>query len=76
MFHYYVLNHKGCVMLLYFKDEHDLEALRIAMGYYFHNEIVDNPNKLPPRALLGLASRFIRIIEQLDEELEYYEIEK
>lgn len=60
-------------MLLYFKDEHDLEALRIAMGYYFHNEIADNPNKLPPRALLGLASRFIRIIEQLDKELEYYE---
>ena len=60
-------------MLLYFKDEHDLEALRIAMGYYFHNEIVDNPNKLPPRALLGLASRFVRIIEQLDEELDYYD---
>ena len=63
-------------MLLYFKDEHDLEALRIAMGYYFHNEIVDNPNKLPPRALMGLASRFIRIIEQLDGELEYYEAQK
>lgn len=76
MFHYYVLNHKGCMMLLYFKDVHDLEALRIAMGYYFHNEIVNlanNPNNLSSREILGLASRFVRIIDQLDEELDYYD---
>lgn len=64
------------MMLLYFKDETDLKALRIAMGYYFHNEIVDNPNKLSPRDLLAIAGRFMRIIEQLDKELEYYDTSK
>lgn len=60
-------------MLLYFKDEYDLKALRIAMGYYFHHEIAENPNKLKPRELMQIASRFIRIIDQLDKELEYYD---
>ncbi len=73
MFHYYLLNYKGCVMLLYFKDENDLKVLLIAMGYYFHNEIAENPNKLSTRELLAIASRCIRIIDQLDKELEYYD---
>lgn len=60
-------------MLLYFKDEYDLKALRIAMGYYFHNEIVGNSNKLSPQELLQIGGRFIRIIDQLDKELDYYD---
>lgn len=60
-------------MLIYLKDTNDLRALRIGMGYYFHNEIAENPNKLSSQDLLTLASRFIRIINQLDKELEYYD---
>lgn len=67
-------------MLIYLKDVHDLEALRIGLGYYFHNEIAEkideNTNKLPPRDLLAIAARFVRLIDQLDKEIEYYEIEK
>lgn len=61
-------------MLIYLKDENDLKVLRIALGYYFHIEIAENPNKLSPQDLLALSSRFIRLIDQLDKELEYYEI--
>ena len=61
------------MMLLYFKDEDDLMALRIAMGYYFHNEIAENTEKFSAQELLIIASRFIRIIEQLDEEIKYYD---
>lgn len=60
-------------MLIYLKDENDLKALRIGLGYYFHNEIAENPNKLSARELLTIASRFIRLIDQLDKELEYYD---
>ena len=60
-------------MLIYLKDVNDLKALRIALGYYFHNEIAENPNKLPPRDLLAIAARFIRLIDQLDKEIEYYD---
>ena len=64
-------------MLIYLKDEHDLEALRIGLGYYFHNEIAEkideNLNKLPPRDLLAIAERFVRLIDQLDKEIEYYD---
>lgn len=64
-------------MLIYLKDAHDLEALRIGLGYYFHNEIAEkideNLNKLPPRDLLAVAARFVRLIDQIDKELEYYD---
>lgn len=64
-------------MLIYLKDVDDLKALRIGMGYYFHNEIAEkideNLNKLPPRDLLTLAARFVRLIEQLDKEIDYYD---
>lgn len=64
-------------MLIYLKDVKDLQALRIGMGYYFHNEIAEkideNLNKLPPRDLLAVASRFVRLIDQIDKELEYYD---
>lgn len=64
-------------MLIYLKDENDLKALRIGLGYYFHNELAEKRaeylNKLPPRDLLSIVSRFIRLIEQLDKEIEYYE---
>lgn len=65
-------------MLLYFKDVQDLEALRIAMGYYFHDlaENIDNIDNISSQELLKIVSRFTRIIDQLDEELDYYEIEK
>ena len=39
MFHYYLLNHKGCVMLLYFKDEYDLKAYEKAMEEYKKNPV-------------------------------------
>lgn len=67
-------------MLIYLKDVKDLEALRIGLGYYFHNEIAEkidkNLNKLPPRELLpvlAIAARFIRLMDQIDKELEYYD---
>lgn len=64
-------------MLIYLKDVNDLRALRIGLGYYFHNElsekIDENTNKLPPRYLLALVARFVRLIDQLDKEIEYYD---
>lgn len=64
-------------MLIYLKDVKDLEALRIGLGYYFHNEIAEkideNLNKLPPRELLAIAARFVRLIDQIDKELDYYD---
>lgn len=63
-------------MLLYFKDVHDLIALRIAMGYFFHHEVAENTDNFSAQELLKVASRFIRIIEQLDKEIEYYETQK
>lgn len=67
-------------MLIYLKDVKDLEALRIGLGYYFHNEIAEkideNTDKLPPRDLLAIAARFVRLIDQIDKEIEYYETDK
>ena len=34
MFHYYVLNHKGCMMLLNFESVNELKQLKEALEYY------------------------------------------
>lgn len=34
MFHYYVLNHKGCMMLLNFDGVNELKQLKEALEYY------------------------------------------
>lgn len=76
MFHYYILNHKGCVMLLNFDGVNELKQLKEALEYYkeylfevwCNNETdAENNKKLEDNK---------KLVQKIVKEIEYYEIKK
>ena len=69
MFHYYLLNHKGCVMLLNFTLE-ELKMLSVALSNSNFEFIFDGSPLWKER------EKYEVLEEKLNKEIEYYEIEK
>lgn len=66
MFHYYVLNHKGCVMLLYL-DLDELKMLSIALSNNNFEFIYEGSSIWERR------DEFEALEKKINKEIEYYE---
>ena len=73
MFHYYVLNHKGCMMLLNFESVNELKQLKEALEYYkeylfevWGNDETDAENIKKLEINKELVQKIVKEIEYYD----------
>ena len=73
MFHYYVLNHKGCMMLLNFGSVNELKQLKEALEYYkeylfevWTNDETDAENNEKLKINKELVQKIVKEIEYYD----------
>ena len=72
MFHYYVLNHKGCVMLLNFQDVRELKFIENAL-YYYKWYIEDMYDYDLDDSTFAKYQHCRLLIEKFAQEIKYYD---